>query len=84
MQKIIQNNDNNLLIITGAALSLIAIVVSVLPINEVNAEQCNSRNNADTNDQNNNSNDDRICTNQQNHYSNTKDTTPFVLPAPFP
>ena len=51
-------------------------------------KQCNNSDNVDINDQNNNSNDDRSCTSQQNSnnhlYSNTKDATPFVLPAPFP
>lgn len=88
MQKVIQNHDNNILIIVGAALSLIALGFAILPINEVNAKQCSDSGSLDTNDQNNNSNDDRSCTNQQNSnnhvYSNTKDATPFVLPAPFP
>ena len=91
-----QNHDN-VLIITGAALSLIAIAIAVLPVHGVNAKQCNSNgdNNNDggsndNNDQNNNSNDDgKTCNNQQdskhNHDSATEGTTtPFVLSMPFP
>ena len=84
------NDDNNIVIIVGAALSLIAIAVAIVPVHEVNAKQCNSDINNDNNDQNNNSNDDgRTCVNQQspngNHESPTRYTsTPFVLSMPFP
>jgi hypothetical protein len=83
------------LIITGAALSLIAIAIAVLPVHGVNAKQCsngdiNNGGSNDNNDQNNNSNDDgKSCNNQQDskhtHNSVTKGTTtPFVLSMPFP
>jgi hypothetical protein len=79
------------LIIAGAALSLIAITVAILPNDEATARQCNSDNNKnDNNDQNNNSNDDSTtCDNHQQHFNNhhdstTKDKSPFVLSMPFP
>ena len=79
------------MIIAGAALSLIAIAVAIVPVSEVNAKQCISNgNNNDNKDQNNNSNDDgKTCANKQssnnNHQSNSRDTsTPFVLSMPFP
>jgi hypothetical protein len=91
MHALIQNDDNNNVIMVGAALSLIAIAVAIAPVHEVNAKQCNSDINNDNNDQNNNSNDDgRTCVNKQssngNHGSSpTTDTsTPFVLSMPFP
>lgn len=91
-----QNHDN-VLIIIGAAISLIAIAIAVVPVHEVNAKQCNSNggNNNDNNDQSNNSNDDgKSCNNNNNnqqvskhnnHDSTTEGrTTPFVLSMPFP
>ena len=83
-----QNHDN-VLIIIGAAISLIAIAIAVVPVHEVNAKQCNN------NDQSNNSNDDgKSCNNNNNnqqvskhnnHDSTTEGrTTPFVLSMPFP
>ena len=87
MQKVIQNDDghNNILIMAGAALSLIAIAIAIVPVNEVNAKQCNSG--GDNGNDNNNSNDDgKTCNNQQdskdNHNPSSK--TPFALPMPFP
>jgi hypothetical protein len=76
------------LITAAAVLSLIAIAVAISPVDEASARECNSDNKNDNNDQNNNSNDDSVCTNQPNsnynHKSIAKDTTPFVLPMPFP
>lgn len=83
------------MIITGAAISLMAIAIAVLTVHEVNAKQCNNNggNNNDNNDQNNNSNDDgKSCNNDNqqdskhnNHDSTTEGTiTPFVLSMPFP
>ena len=86
MHKVIQNEDyNNILIIAGAALLVIAIAIAIVPVNEVNAKQCNSG--GDNGNDNNNSNDDgKTCNNQQdlkdNH--NPYSTTPFALPMPFP
>jgi hypothetical protein len=90
MQKVIQNDDdNNILIIAGAAISLIAIAVAIVPVNEVDAKQCNSGgddNSNDNNNQNNNSNDDgKTCNNQQDLKDNHNPSkTPFVLSTPFP
>ena len=39
MHALIQNDDNNIVIIVGAALSLIAIAVAIVPVHEVNAKQ---------------------------------------------
>ena len=78
-------NSDNILIASGTVLSLIAMVVATMPVHEAGAKQCNS----DNNDQSNNSNDDgRTCANVQHsnnrHDSITKNTSPFVLPMPFP
>ena len=63
-------------LITATALSL--VVVAILPMNEASAKVC----------ENNNNNNDVTCTHQQdsnNHdHSTPKDTTPFLLPVPFP
>ena len=80
-------HSDNILIASGVVLSLIAIIIATLPVHEAGAKQCNSDNN--NNDQNNNSNDDgRTCANVQHsnnrHDSITKNTSPFVLPMPFP
>jgi hypothetical protein len=78
------------LIKAGAVLSLIAIAIAMLPVDEASAKQCNSNNNKnDNDDQNNNSNDgSTICANQQRsnnrHDSILINTSPFRLPMPFP
>jgi hypothetical protein len=70
---------DDILITSGAILSVIAIAIAILPVDEVIAEQSNGKdnhddnNNNDYNDQNNNSNDD-----------GKKDTIPFAMPMPFP
>ena len=85
-------HSDNILIASGVVLSLIAILIATLPVHEAGAKQCNSDNNNNdnyNNDQNNNSNDDgKTCANQQHsnnrHDSITKNTSPFILPMPFP
>ena len=66
---------DDILITSGAILSVIAIAIAILPVDEVIAEQSNGKDNHDdnNNDQNNNSNDD-----------GKKDTIPFAMPMPFP
>jgi hypothetical protein len=68
--------------ITATVLFLVA--VAILPVNEASARECNDDNNRI--DDNNDDAHSTTCTHQQgsnNHdHSNTKDTTPFLLPFP--
>jgi ABC-type Zn2+ transport system substrate-binding protein/surface adhesin len=74
-----------------AATVLLLVGVAILPINEVSARVCNNDNHDNSKNDNNNDDDDShstTCTHQQdsnNHdHSTQKDTTPLILPVPFP
>jgi hypothetical protein len=83
-------------LLVATILSLVAL--TIMSIQEVIAAKCNSdddRGGANNDNENNNNNDDdsKTCVNQQQHQSkdhdsssapNTKDSTPFRLPMPFP
>ncbi|MFL6317759.1 MAG: hypothetical protein ACJ71P_09005 [Nitrososphaeraceae archaeon] len=74
-----------------AATVLLLVGVAILPINEASARVCNNDNHDNSKNNNNNDDDDShstTCTHQQdsnNHdHSTQKDTTPLILPVPFP
>ncbi|MFL6320788.1 MAG: hypothetical protein ACJ71K_18450 [Nitrososphaeraceae archaeon] len=75
-----------------AATVLLLVGVAILPINEASARVCNNDNHDNSKNNNNNDDDDdshsTTCTHQQdsnNHdHSTQKDTTPLILPVPFP
>jgi ABC-type Zn2+ transport system substrate-binding protein/surface adhesin len=74
-----------------AATVLLLVGVAILPINEASARLCNNDNHDNSKNNNNNDDDDShstTCTHQQdsnNHdHSTQKDTTPLILPVPFP
>ncbi|MFL6326611.1 MAG: hypothetical protein ACJ71I_03930 [Nitrososphaeraceae archaeon] len=74
-----------------AATVLLLVGVAILPINEASARVCNNDNHDNSKNNNNNDDDDShstTCTYQQdsnNHdHSTQKDTTPLILPVPFP
>ena len=74
-----------------AATVLLLVGVAILPINEASARVCNNDNHDNSKNDNNNDDDDShstTCTHQQdsnNHdHSTQKDTTPLILPVPFP
>jgi ABC-type Zn2+ transport system substrate-binding protein/surface adhesin len=74
-----------------AATVLLLVGVPILPINEASARVCNNDNHDNGKNNNNNDDDDShstTCTHQQdsnNHdHSTQKDTTPLILPVPFP
>ncbi len=74
-----------------AATVLLLVGVAMLPINEASARVCNNDNHDNSKNNNNNDDDDShstTCTHQQdsnNHdHSTQKDTTPLILPVPFP
>ena len=87
-----------IVLIAGTVLSLVGI--AIIPTYEANAKECNNGDrettNDNNNDKNNNGNDDyaadsTTCTdkkdsNDHEHSSAiaTKDSTPFLLPIPFP
>jgi ABC-type Zn2+ transport system substrate-binding protein/surface adhesin len=75
-----------------AATVLLLVGVAILPINEASARVCNNDNHDNSKNDNNNDDDDdshsTTCTHQQNSnnhdHSTQKDTTPLILPVPFP
>jgi ABC-type Zn2+ transport system substrate-binding protein/surface adhesin len=74
-----------------AATVLLLVGVAILPINEASARVCNNDNHDNSKNNNNNDDDDShstTCTHRQdsnNHdHSTQKDTTPLILPVPFP
>jgi hypothetical protein len=86
-----------IVLIAGTVLSLVGI--AIIPTYEANAKECNNgdrKTTNDNNDKNNNDNDDdaadsTTCTdkkdsNDHEHSSAIakKDSTPFLLPIPFP
>jgi hypothetical protein len=77
-------------LIAGTILSLVGI--AIIPTYEADAKECNNgdKKTNDNNDKNNKGNDDSTaCTDKKdsNDHENSataKDTTPFLLPIPFP